>query len=183
MKEGSLNSYGKSNNFCSTIKYDLRFGTSYDISRNQCLFGGSGCPSGSGSLELSEDASQLIVNLPIFNAWVNSNGTYGRRNCQVNCGIVVPDGWTYAISGVQFNMFVDIKNPAKCTQTSSSYFSGQSSQSMLQFNGFTEEKKNMDCMRPFLSVHTSGVPVASQQGQTLTALSVSLLLNQLIMPW
>ncbi|MFC4052174.1 DUF4360 domain-containing protein [Actinomadura syzygii] len=87
---------------------------------------GSGCAVGTTSATLSPDAGAFGIGYTAFTAQAggSSKPTDARRNCQLNLRIRVPEGFTYAVSGIDHGIHASLQTGAKATYKSSYYFQG-----------------------------------------------------------
>lgn len=102
-------------------------------------YGGTGCPEGTATVDLSDDRQAFTV---IYDQFVTNIGpgvsiTESRKNCQLNLTLHIPHGFTYGIASVDYRGFVDIARGAKGLQKASYYFQGQAptASTWRPFNG------------------------------------------------
>ena len=71
---------------------------------------GSGCPTGSATVEQSPDNTSFQVTFTSYVAWVGPGArpTDFRKNCQINVLISVPDGYSYAIARVDYHGYAHL---------------------------------------------------------------------------
>jgi hypothetical protein len=96
-------------------------------------YGGTGCPQGSMSSQISSD--RTIVTL-IFDSYVASVGpgvaaTESRKNCQLNVDIKYPGGFQYSILSADYRGYAALQKGVSGTLKSTYYFSGQTAQVSL----------------------------------------------------
>ncbi|KAF1846300.1 uncharacterized protein K460DRAFT_122931 [Cucurbitaria berberidis CBS 394.84] len=101
-------------------------------------YGGTGCPQGTMSSQISADRS--IVTL-IFDSYIASIGpgisvTEQRKNCQLNVDIEYPGGFQYSILSADYRGYAAIQKGVSGTLKSTYYFSGQTAQTSTEY-GFT----------------------------------------------
>ena len=89
---------------------------------------GSGCPVGSAAVAMSPDNTAFTVTYANYLAQVGVGATTTdwRKNCQLNLVVHVPQGFTYAISKVDYRGFASIASGASALQRANYYFQGQS---------------------------------------------------------
>jgi hypothetical protein len=80
-------------------------------------YGGSGCPQGSVGQSMSSDRDEFTL---IFDQLVASSGpgvpaAESRKSCEVTLNLHAPDGWSFAIVGVEARGYVQA--PAGVTAT------------------------------------------------------------------
>jgi Domain of unknown function (DUF4360) len=102
-------------------------------------YGGTGCPAESARVEIAPDQKAFTV---IFDQFVAQLGpgiplTESRKNCQVNVGLHVPNGFTYAITSIDYRGYANLAPGAQGMQKSSYYFQGQmpTASAWTTFNG------------------------------------------------
>jgi hypothetical protein len=73
-------------------------------------FNGSGCPAGTMTAEQSPDNASFEVTFTnyVASAGPGTRPTDFRKNCQINVLITVPDGWSYAISRVDYRGYATL---------------------------------------------------------------------------
>ncbi|GIE95615.1 DUF4360 domain-containing protein [Paractinoplanes rishiriensis] len=89
---------------------------------------GSGCPVGTAAVAMSPDNEAFTVTYSNYIAQVGVGATTTdfRKNCQLNLVVHVPQGFTYAISKVDYRGFASIENGASAVQRANYYFQGSS---------------------------------------------------------
>ncbi|KAJ3409932.1 hypothetical protein HDV05_004154 [Chytridiales sp. JEL 0842] len=90
-------------------------------------YGGSGCPQGTVSRNFNADKTAFTL---IFDEYVASIGagvplTDSRKNCQLNIGLRVPQGWQYSIATIDYRGYMDLDGGVKGTQSAIYYFQGE----------------------------------------------------------
>ncbi|KAF2822677.1 hypothetical protein CC86DRAFT_385600 [Ophiobolus disseminans] len=98
-------------------------------------YGGTGCPQGTMSSQISNDRS--IVTL-IFDSYIASIGpgvpvTEQRKNCQLNVDLEYPGGFQYSILSADYRGYSSIQKGVTGTLKSTYYFSGQTAQSSTEY--------------------------------------------------
>ena len=96
-------------------------------------YGGTGCPQGTMSSQISSD--RTVVTL-IFDSYIASIGpgiavTEQRKNCQLNVDIKYPGGFQYSILSADYRGYSAIQKGVTGTLKSTYYFSGQTAQVSL----------------------------------------------------
>lgn len=88
---------------------------------------GSGCPRGTADVVASPDGKAFTVTYSRFTAQVGKGAKPidFRKNCQLALNVRVPQGYTYAIAGVDHRGFVSLARGATATQTALYYFQGE----------------------------------------------------------
>jgi hypothetical protein len=89
---------------------------------------GSGCPAGTAAIAVSPDNTAFTVTYSNYMALVGVGATTTdwRKNCQLNIVVHVPQGFTYAISQVDYRGFASLENGATAIERANYYFQGQS---------------------------------------------------------
>jgi len=89
---------------------------------------GSGCPAGTASVRTSSDNTAFRVTYQNYVAIDGPGGgpTDFRKNCQLNLGIHVPQGFTFAIARVDYRGFAHLRSGARGTLRAAYYFMGSS---------------------------------------------------------
>ncbi|MFI0373778.1 DUF4360 domain-containing protein [Actinomadura sp. 1N219] len=89
---------------------------------------GSGCPIGTAAIALNEtnDAFTVTYSEYIAQAGGSSKPTDGRKNCQINMRVHVPQGFTYAVSSTDYRGYASLQTGANASQLASYYFQGDS---------------------------------------------------------
>ncbi len=94
---------------------------------NGISYAGSGCPAGSVSQNLSEDAKAFTL---LFDSYVAETGpgmplSLARKNCQVVVDLRFPQGWSYSLFTVDYRGYARLESGTSGQQVSSYYFQGQ----------------------------------------------------------
>jgi hypothetical protein len=89
---------------------------------------GTGCPAGTAAVAVSPDNTAFTVTYSAYTALVGVGATTTdwRKNCQLNIVVHVPQGFTYAISKVDYRGFASIVGGASAIERANYYFQGQS---------------------------------------------------------
>ena len=89
---------------------------------------GSGCPAGTAAVAVSPDNTAFTVTYSNYMALVGvgATATDWRKNCQLNIVVHVPQGFTYAISQVDYRGFASLATGASAIERANYYFQGQS---------------------------------------------------------
>ncbi|KAJ3269051.1 hypothetical protein HDV01_001920 [Terramyces sp. JEL0728] len=93
-------------------------------------YAGTGCPAGTVSSIMSDDATTFTM---LMSSFVASSGpgtkiTDARKNCQINLNLSYPSGFSYSIASVEYRGYVSIPAGVTATQEATYYISGQSQQ-------------------------------------------------------
>jgi hypothetical protein len=89
-------------------------------------YGGSGCPQGTVGQSLSADRTRFTL---IFDRYVTSVGPGiplgdARKNCQINVNLRYPGGWSYSLSTVDYQGFLQLGAGHRATQSAIYYRAG-----------------------------------------------------------
>src|SRR5690348_6020506 len=89
---------------------------------------GTGCPAGTAAVAVSPDNTAFTVTYSAYTALVGvgATSTDWRKNCQLNIVVHVPQGFTYAISKVDYRGFASVEGGANAIERANYYFQGQS---------------------------------------------------------
>ncbi|MEV6685902.1 DUF4360 domain-containing protein [Streptomyces sp. NPDC051130] len=89
---------------------------------------GSGCRPGSASVAVAPDNSAFTVTYSEYLAQAGGGvpTTEGRKNCLLSLLVHVPQGFTYAVSKVDYRGYGNLQPGAVGTQKASYYFQGMS---------------------------------------------------------
>lgn len=98
-------------------------------------YGGTGCPQGTMSTQISADKSTVTL---IFDTYIASLGpgialTDSRKNCQLNVDIRYPGGFQYSVLSADYRGYAAIQKGIKGTLKSTYYFSGSQAQSSTEY--------------------------------------------------
>jgi hypothetical protein len=99
---------------------------------------GSGCPAGTAAIAVSPDNTAFTVTYSNYMALVGvgSVATDWRKNCQLNIVVHVPQGFTYAVSQVDYRGFASLASGASAIERANYYFQGQT-QTVYSSHTFT----------------------------------------------
>ncbi|PJE95249.1 DUF4360 domain-containing protein [Streptomyces carminius] len=87
---------------------------------------GSGCPAGTAAVAVSPDNTAFTVTYSNYLAsvGVGSHPTDFRKNCQLNLGVKVPHGFTYAIASVNYRGYAYLEKGATALQKAQYFHQG-----------------------------------------------------------
>ncbi|KAF2247553.1 hypothetical protein BU26DRAFT_349510 [Trematosphaeria pertusa] len=99
-------------------------------------YGGTGCPQGSMSSQVSSDRTTMTL---IFDEYIASIGpgiavTEQRKNCQINVDLQYPGGFQYSVLSADYRGYAAVQKGVTGTLKSTYYFSGQTQQSSTEYN-------------------------------------------------
>jgi hypothetical protein len=88
---------------------------------------GSGCPPGTAAVDVTAGNDAFVVIYDAYRAQVGVGAlpTDFRENCQLNFVVRVPDGYSYAINGVEHRGHARLAAGASGLQRSNYYYAGQ----------------------------------------------------------
>lgn len=88
---------------------------------------GSGCPAGTADVTVSPDNTAFTVTYSQFTATTGAGSapTDFRKNCQLALNVHVPQGYTYAIAGVDYRGFAHLESGATGSESANYYFQGE----------------------------------------------------------
>jgi hypothetical protein len=97
---------------------------------NSISYGGTGCPQGSVGSSFSSNRQSFTE---IFDQFIASTGpgvpvTEGRRNCQQNVNVRIPQGFSYSVSTFDYRGYVQLSAGMSAEQKSVYYFQGEVAQ-------------------------------------------------------
>ncbi|GAB1643667.1 DUF4360 domain-containing protein [Krasilnikovia sp. MM14-A1259] len=97
---------------------------------------GTGCPPGSAAIAVSPDNTAFTVTYSAYTAQVGVGAapTDWRKNCQLNIVVHVPQGFTYAISKVDYRGFASLASGASAMERANYYFQGSSQTAYINHN-------------------------------------------------
>lgn len=97
---------------------------------------GSGCPLGTAAVAVAPDNTAFTVTYSEYTAQVGvgAKPTDFRKNCQINLKVNVPQGFTYAISQVDYRGFASLEAGATATERANYYFQGSAATSYIAHN-------------------------------------------------
>ncbi|MEO3756427.1 DUF4360 domain-containing protein [Streptomyces sp. B6B3] len=87
---------------------------------------GSGCPAGTTAVSVAPDRTSFTVTYSDYLAQVGLGADPAdfRKNCQLNLSVDVPDGFTYAIFGLDYRGYAHLADGASGLQQATHYFQG-----------------------------------------------------------
>ena len=87
---------------------------------------GTGCPEGSVTTDISEDAKAFTLLFSEFMAQTYDGAlpSEKRKNCQITLNLKIPQGWQYSVLDVQYQGYVNLDRGVRGFQTSTYYFQG-----------------------------------------------------------
>jgi hypothetical protein len=90
---------------------------------------GSGCPAGTVGVEAAPDRSSFTVNYSQYlaRAGAGAEATDARQNCQLVLDVDAPEGYTYAVFGLDHSGYAHLAAGARGLQRSAYYFQGSPS--------------------------------------------------------
>jgi Domain of unknown function (DUF4360) len=104
---------------------------------------GSGCPTGTAEVAVSEDNTAFTVTYSHYLAQVGvgAKPTDFRKNCQLNLRVHVPQGFTYAIAEADYRGYASLQRGAYGIEKASYYFQGSPDNAAVshRFNGAKED--------------------------------------------
>ncbi len=98
------------------------------------IYAGSGCPAGTVSDILADDAKAFTL---LFDSFIAEAGpgialSSGRKNCQLAIDLRFPQGWSFTVFDVDYRGFADLERGTTGLQKSSYYFQGSALTPSLQ---------------------------------------------------
>ncbi|QXJ20249.1 DUF4360 domain-containing protein [Actinomadura graeca] len=89
---------------------------------------GSGCPTGTAAVAISDDKEAFTVTYSDYMAQVGgtSPATDFRKNCQIAMKVHVPQGFTYAIMSADYRGFASLEPGSSGLEKAHYYFQGMS---------------------------------------------------------
>lgn len=105
-----------------------------EMTINLITVNGSGCPLGTAAVAVSPDNTAFTVTYSQYTAQVGvgSKPTDFRKNCQLNLKVGVPQGFTYAITQVDYRGFASLEPGATGLERANYYFQGSTATSYIQ---------------------------------------------------
>jgi hypothetical protein len=85
---------------------------------------GSGCPTGTVAEISDSNSFTLLYSDFIAFSGPNVSAPSSRKNCQINLQLSYPQGWSYAISTVDFRGFISVPAGVSAVQKATFYTSG-----------------------------------------------------------
>jgi hypothetical protein len=96
-----------------------------DISMGTPAYGGNGCPSGTASVTLSQDAKSLSL---IFDQFVveagGANRSLERKTCNVAIPVHIPQGFSVSVVSVDYRGYVSLPAQASARMTAEYFLAG-----------------------------------------------------------
>lgn len=114
---------------------------------------GSGCPPGTAAVDVTSGNDAFVVTYGTYHArvGVGAKPTDFRKNCQLNIIVRVPEGYSYAINGVEHRGHASLAAGASGVQRSNYYYAGLPTNASRD-HGFTgpidEEWQIIDAFDP-----------------------------------
>ncbi|KAK6334539.1 hypothetical protein TWF730_003753 [Orbilia blumenaviensis] len=100
-----------------------------DIAISDIVYGGTGCPQGSASVQIAPDGKTFTAKFKSFSAQLGTGSLAdSRKFCQLNLALKAPVGWQYAVLATNFTGTACLGFNTKATHTSTVYFSGSANQ-------------------------------------------------------
>jgi hypothetical protein len=98
-----------------------------DIYIQSMTYGGTGCPQGTVTPEMSTDRTSLTMEFQNFLASTGAGVpiTESRKNCQLNINMHVPQGWTFAITTFDYKGHVELARDQAAELKSTYYYEGE----------------------------------------------------------
>lgn len=113
------------------------------VSVDLIVASGSGCPANTVGISLSPGNDAFSVTYSAFHAQVGvgAASTDARKNCQLNMRIRIPQGYSYAVTGVDHRGSAHLRAGASGMQRARYYFAGQAASALVthQFSGPFED--------------------------------------------
>ena len=100
--------------------------SNHEVYINSIAFAGTGCPAGTVAGNISEDAKAFTL---LFDSYTAEAGpgillNEGRKACQVNMDIHIPQGWQYSLFTVDTRGFLNLEPGTSAVQQNRYYFQG-----------------------------------------------------------
>ncbi|KAK6519190.1 hypothetical protein TWF281_003879 [Arthrobotrys megalospora] len=100
-----------------------------DVTIDDIVYGGTGCPQGSASIQLAPDGKSFTARFRSFAAELGTGSLLdSRKFCQLNLALKAPVGWQYAVLATNYTGTACLGPNTKATHTSTVYFSGSTNQ-------------------------------------------------------
>lgn len=103
----------------------LAFADLNDIQLGTPAYGGNGCPGGSASVTLSQDAKSLSI---IFDQFIveagRANRNLERKSCNVAIPVHIPQGFSVSIVDVDYRGYVSLPAGAQARLTAEYFLAG-----------------------------------------------------------
>ncbi len=90
---------------------------------------GSGCPDGTAAVNMAPDNSAFTVTYSHYTAQAGAGipSTNARKNCQINFQVLIPQGFTYAVTKADYRGYASLPSGAVAMERAGYYFGGYSS--------------------------------------------------------
>ena len=97
-----------------------------EISINSISFAGTGCPAGTVAGNIAPDAKAFTL---LFDSYVAEAGpgvslSEGRKACQLNVDLHIPQGWSYTLFTLDTRGFLNLEPGTSAVQSNKYYFQG-----------------------------------------------------------
>ncbi|KAK6347387.1 hypothetical protein TWF718_005226 [Orbilia javanica] len=100
-----------------------------DLTIDDIVYGGTGCPQGSASVQIASDGKSFTARFKSFSAELGTGSLVdSRKFCQLNLALKAPVGWQYAVLATNFTGAALLGSGTKASHTSTIYFSGSTNQ-------------------------------------------------------
>ncbi|KAF3125104.1 hypothetical protein TWF594_001674 [Orbilia oligospora] len=100
-----------------------------DLTIDDIVYGGTGCPQGSASVQIAADGKSFTARFKSFSAELGTGSLVdSRKFCQLNLALKAPVGWQYAVLATNFTGAALLGSGTKASHTSTVYFSGSTNQ-------------------------------------------------------
>ena len=121
---------------------------------------GSGCPAGTATVVATSDNSTFVVTYSAYTAQVgvDAKPTDIRKNCQLSLRVTPPQGFTYAVTRVDYGGWAHLEAGASATAGASYYFQGSSA------TGYTSHDLTGTLDGAWQAEDTSGTPGLASLG-------------------
>lgn len=121
----SLNVFKKVALLLTLSTMQLAFADLNDIQLGTPAYGGNGCPGGTASVTLSQDAKSLSI---IFDQFIveagKANRTMERKSCNVAIPVHIPQGFSVSIIDVDYRGYVSLPAGAQARLTAEYFLAG-----------------------------------------------------------
>lgn len=94
---------------------------------NNISYAGAGCPAGTVAENISPDYQAFSLLFDSYIAEIGPNVPFreNRKNCQINIDLSYPQGWSFALAGLEYRGFAQLDAGVQSVQSTSNYYSGQ----------------------------------------------------------
>ncbi|EPS41784.1 hypothetical protein H072_4294 [Dactylellina haptotyla CBS 200.50] len=100
-----------------------------DVVIDSIAYGGTGCPQGSATAQLTADGTSFTVRFKSFTAKLGTDSLLdSRKFCQLNLALSASSGWQYTILAANFTGYASLGPDTKAVHASTLYFSGSTNQ-------------------------------------------------------